>query len=176
MTTSWCGPGPAARRPNARRRSQDLYTHILIDEFQDTDPLQAEIAFYLAAKPDATIDGRPWHTIPLAPGKLFIVGDSKQSIYRFRRADIGVTQLVRESGQLRALTLTENRRSQKPVLDWVNALFDPLMTEETGLQAGYVPLEHNVGLQQPDLESSVLVFGEHTELGADDLRTLQARL
>ena len=161
--------------PNARRCSQNLYTHILIDEFQDTDPLQAEIAFYLAAKPDATIDGRPWHTIPLAPGKLFIVGDSKQSIYRFRRADIGVTQLVRESGQLRALTLTENRRSQKPVLDWVNALFNPLMTEETGLQAGYVPLEHNAGLQQPDLESSVLVFGEQTELGADDLRTLQAR-
>ena len=78
----------------ARLRFQDLYKHILIDEFQDTDPLQAEIAFYLAAKPDANIDGRPWHTVPLTPGKLFIVGDSKQSNYRFRRADIGVTHLV----------------------------------------------------------------------------------
>ena len=159
----------------ARRRSQDLYTHILIDEFQDTDPLQAEIAFYLAARPDATIVGQPWYTVPLAPGRLFIVGDSKQSIYRFRRADIGVTQLVRECGQLRALALTENRRSQKPVLDWVNALFNELMTEEAGLQSRYVPLEHNAGLQQTDLESSVLVFGEPTELGADDLRNLQAR-
>ena len=130
----------------ARRRFQDLHTHILIDEFQDTDPLQAEIAFYLAAKADAKIDGRQWHTIPLVPGKLFIVGDSKQSIYRFRRADIGVIHLVKESGQLCPLTLTENRRSQKPVLDWVNAVFSQIMTEETGLQATYVPLQHNVGL------------------------------
>ena len=159
----------------ARRRFQDLYTHILIDEFQDTDPLQAEIAFYLAAKPDANIDGRQWHTVPLTPGKLFIVGDSKQSIYRFRRADIGVTHLVRESGQLSPLTLTENRRSQKPVLDWVNAVFSQIMAEETGWQAGYVPLQHNPGLQRTDLESSVQLFGEPTEMSADALRSRQAR-
>ena len=159
----------------ARRRFQDLYTHILIDEFQDTDPLQAEIAFYLAAKADANIDGRQWHTVPLVPGKLFIVGDSKQSIYRFRRADIGVIHLVKESGQLCPLTLTENRRSQKPVLDWVNAVFSQIMTEETGLQATYVPLQHNVGLQRTDLDSSVQVFGEPTDLSADALRNRQAR-
>ena len=159
----------------ARRRFQDLYTHILVDEFQDTDPLQAEIAFYLAAKPDAKIDGQPWHTVPLAPGKLFIVGDSKQSIYRFRRADIGVTHLVRESGQLRPLTLTENRRSQAPVLDWVNALFGQIMTGETGLQAEYVSLQLNPSLQRIDLESSVQVFGEPMDLSADALRRRQAR-
>ena len=159
----------------ARRRFQDLYTHVLIDEFQDTDPLQAEIAFYLAAKPDTDIDGQPWHTIPLTPGNLFIVGDSKQSIYRFRRADIGVTHLVRESGQLRPLTLTENRRSQKPVLDWVNALFSQIMTGEPGLQAEYVPLQLNPGLQRNDLESSVQVFGEPMDLSADALRSRQAR-
>ena len=151
----------------ARRRFQDRYTHILIDEFQDTDPLQAEIAFYLAAKPNANIDSKQWHTIPLTPGKLFIVGDSKQSIYRFRRADIRVTHLVRESGQFSPLTLTENRRSQKPVLDWVNAVFSQIMTEETGLQARYVPLQHNPGLQRVDLGSSVQVFGEPTDLSAD---------
>ena len=159
----------------ARRRFQDLYTHILIDEFQDTDPLQAEIAFYLAAKPDANMDGREWHTVPLTPGKLFIVGDSKQSIYRFRRADIGVTHLVRESGQLRPLTLTENRRSQKPVLDWINALFSQIMTVEPSLQAEYIPLQLNPGLQRHDLESSVQVFGEPLDLSADALRGLQAR-
>ena len=134
----------------ARRRFQDMYTHVLIDEFQDTDPLQAEIAFYLAAQPDANIDGRSWHTVPLTPGRLFIVGDSKQSIYRFRRADIGVTYLVRESGQLRPLTLTENRRSQKPVLDWINAVFSQIMTGEPGLQAEHVPLQLNPGLQRND--------------------------
>ena len=159
----------------ARRYFQDMYTHILIDEFQDTDPLQAEIAFYLAAQPDANIDGRPWHTAPLTPGKLFIVGDSKQSIYRFRRADIGVTHLVRESGQLRPLTLTENRRSQKPVLDWINAVFCQIMTGEPGLQAEYVPLQPNPGLQRNDLEASVQVFGEPMDLSADALRRRQAR-
>ena len=159
----------------ARQRFQDLYTHILIDEFQDTDPLQAEIAFYLAAQPDADIDGRPWHTVPLTPGKLFIVGDSKQSIYRFRRADIGVSHLVRESGQLSSLTLTENRRSQRPVLDWINAVFSQIMTGEPGLQAEYVPLQVNSGLQRNDLESSVQVFGERVELSADALRRRQAR-
>ena len=158
-----------------RRRFQDLYTHVLVDEFQDTDPLQAEIAFFLAAQPDANIDGRPWHTVPLTPGKLFIVGDSKQSIYRFRRADIGVSHLVRESGQLRTLTLTENRRSQKPVLDWINAVFSQIMTGEPGLQAEYVPLQLNPGLQRNDLESSVQVFGEAMDIGADALRRLQAR-
>ena len=159
----------------ARRHFQEMYSHILIDEFQDTDPLQAEIAFYLAAKPDANIDAKPWHTVPLTPGKLFIVGDSKQSIYRFRRADIGVTHLVRESGQVRPLTLTENRRSQKPVLDWVNDLFRQIMEEEPGLQATYVPLQHNPGLQRIDLESSVQVFGDPTDLSADGLRRRQAR-
>ena len=103
------------------------------------------------------------------------MGDSKQSIYRFRRADIGVTHLVRESGQLRPLTLTENRRSQKPVLDWVNALFSQIMTGEPGLQAEYVPLQLNPGLQRNDLESSVQVFGEPMDLSADALRRRQAR-
>jgi ATP-dependent helicase/nuclease subunit A len=158
-----------------RRHFQERYTQILIDEFQDTDPLQAEIAFYLAATPDANITGLNWHTIPLIPGKLFIVGDSKQSIYRFRRADIGVTGLVKESGQLRPLTLAENRRSQKPILDWVNAVFSELMVGEAGLQAEYIALQPNAGLQRDDLAASVQVFGEPMDLKADALRRVQAR-
>ena len=158
-----------------RRRFQERYTHILIDEFQDTDPLQAEIAFYLAATSDVNIAGPNWHTIPLIPGKLFIVGDSKQSIYRFRRADIGVTRLVKESGQLRPLTLAENRRSQQPILDWVNAVFGELMVGEAGLQAEYIALLPNAGLQRDDLAASVQVFGEPMDLNADALRQEQAR-
>ena len=158
-----------------RRHFQERYTHILIDEFQDTDPLQAEIAFYLAATSDANVAGPSWHTIPLIPGKLFIVGDSKQSIYRFRRADIGVTRLVKESGQLRPLTLAENRRSQKPILDWVNAVFSKLMVGEAGLQAEYIALQPNAALQRDDLAASVQVFGEPMDLKADALRGEQAR-
>ena len=149
---------------DARQHFRDKYTHILIDEFQDTDPLQAEIAFYLAAAPDADIHNQPWHTLPLTPGKLFIVGDPKQSIYRFRNADLAVVQKVKDGGQLAPLSISENRRSQNPVLHWVNAVFggaddaDGLMQADDGIQADYIPLQPNAGIQQESL-GTVQVFG-----------------
>ena len=141
---------------DTRRYFQEKYSRVLIDEFQDTDPLQAEIAFYLAAKPEADIDGQPWYRLPLQPGKLFIVGDVKQSIYRFRGADISVTQSVQASDELEILTLTENRRSQRPVLDWVNAVFAGLMSDQP-FQAKYVELQVHSGVQQNDLDVTVHV-------------------
>ena len=68
-----------------RRHFQRRFTRIFVDEFQDTDPLQAELLLLLAADdPDET----RWESVTPVPGKLFIVGDPKQSIYRFRRADV----------------------------------------------------------------------------------------
>ena len=161
----------------ARAYFQQKYSHILIDEFQDTDPLQAEMAFYLAAQPNADVSGQDWHTIPLHPGKLFIVGDAKQSIYRFRRADIGVTQLVKDSKQMESLTLSENRRSQKPVLDWVNAAFSKLMIQDSNdtppVQAEYIKLHPNAETQQPDLGTAQF-FGEPSDDNADQIRRHQA--
>ena len=160
---------------DARRYFQGRYTHILIDEFQDTDPLQAEIGFYLAATGDAPVGRQPWHTLPLTPGRLFIVGDAKQSIYRFRGADLGVVQQVKRGGQLSELTLSENRRSQQPVLDWVNAVFGQVMGEDaSGLQAEYVPLLPNAGVQQTGLDAGVRVFGEPSNDRADDIRRREA--
>jgi ATP-dependent exoDNAse (exonuclease V) beta subunit len=72
---------------------QDLFDHILVDEFQDTDPLQAEILFFLAEDGQSA---RRWDEVRLRPGRLTIVGDPKQSIYRFRRADIVTYADVRE--------------------------------------------------------------------------------
>ena len=67
------------------------FTRIFVDEFQDTDPLQAELLLLLAADdPDET----RWESVTPLPGKLFIVGDPKQSIYRFRRADVEPTARV----------------------------------------------------------------------------------
>src|SRR6266545_3068278 len=70
-----------------RRGFQSRFTHIFVDEFQDTDPLQAEILQLLAAADPAIVD---WRVVESVPGRLFVVGDPKQSIYRFRRADVGI--------------------------------------------------------------------------------------
>ena len=166
--------------PAARAHFQQKYSHLLIDEFQDTDPLQAEIAFYLAANADANAaissGNADWHTLPLTPGKLFIVGDDKQSIYRFRSADLGVVQRVKDGGQLERLTISENRRSQQPVLDWVNAVFGALMPPDPGIQAQYVPLQPNAAVQQAGL-GTVQVFGgpQDEDYKVADVNRMQAR-
>ena len=163
--------------PAARAQLQRRYSHILIDEFQDTDPLQAEIAFYLAAEPGAAVKERPWHTLRLTPGKLFVVGDDKQAIYRFRGADMGVTQTVKDGGRLLPLSLSENRRSQEPILDWVNAIFGEcgLMEYNTGIQARYSSLTPNEALQSEDIDASAQLFGESVELAADPTRRREAQ-
>ena len=163
--------------PAARSYFQGRYSHILIDEFQDTDPLQAEIAFYLAAEPDAEVKDSPWHTLPLTPGKLFVVGDDKQAIYRFRGADMGVTQTVKDGGQLVPLSLGENRRSQERILNWVNAVFGEcgLMEYDPGIQAQYSALAPNDDIQSKDIDPSVKLFGEPVDLAAGLTRLIEAR-
>ena len=124
-----------------RRGFQRRFTHIFVDEFQDTDPLQAEILLLLAAAdPDAT----DWRTVTPIRGRLFIVGDPKQSIYRFRRADVAIYREV--CARLIAagathVTLTTSFRSVPGVQALVNAAFAPVMTGDAAtLQADYVPL------------------------------------
>ncbi len=73
--------------PPVRSAFQRRFRYILVDEFQDTDPVQAELLLLLAGD-----DATP----AIRPGALFVVGDPKQSIYRFRRADIGMYQRVRD--------------------------------------------------------------------------------
>ena len=81
-----CCAIPSTAR-GARARLWERYQRILIDEFQDTDPIQVELAALLGS--DDPDDGdRPWNEMSVDPGRLFFVGDPKQSIYRFRRADI----------------------------------------------------------------------------------------
>ncbi len=129
-------------RSHFRRR----YSHILIDEFQDIDPIQAEIAFFLSGHPAAedAEDAGPadWTRTRIVPGKLFLVGDTKQSIYRFRRADIASLGRIRALLGKESTPLVQNFRSQGPVISWVNALFEKWMTDDaaTGLQAPYISL------------------------------------
>ncbi len=78
-----------------RRYFQKRFDYILVDEFQDTDPLQAQIALLLAEDENAEPKARDWREVRLKEGKLFVVGDPKQSIYRFRRADIAIYEEVK---------------------------------------------------------------------------------
>jgi len=124
-----------------RRGFQERFTHVFVDEFQDTDPLQAEILLLLTASDPASGD---WRTVVPAPGRLFIVGDPKQSIYRFRRADVGVYRDVCNrlaAAGAKAIQLTSSFRSVPEIQACVNAAFAPVMTgDEITLQADYVPL------------------------------------
>jgi ATP-dependent helicase/nuclease subunit A len=98
-------------RPEVREALQRRYRYLLVDELQDTDPVQMEVV-------EALCGGG------LTAGKLFGVGDWKQSIYRFRGADASLFQRLRQTmphdGRL---GLTGNFRSQPPILHFVNALF-----------------------------------------------------
>ncbi|RIK95991.1 MAG: ATP-dependent deoxyribonuclease subunit A [Proteobacteria bacterium] len=125
-----------------RRDFQARYTHLFVDEFQDTDPLQAEILLLLAS---ADPDERDWRRVSVSPGKLFVVGDPKQSIYRFRRADVAIYEQVKRqlaASGAEVLQLAASFRGVRAIQQCVNAAFAPRMAgSEDGSQAAYVPLE-----------------------------------
>ncbi len=127
--------------PMVREQLKGTYAAIMVDEFQDTDPVQYEILLYLGERPNAC--GRFWRDIQLMPGKLFIVGDPKQSIYAFRRADIEafdqVVEKVTHDGGI-VCTLLTNFRSDGSILEAVNAVFDRLFIPQANVQPPNVPL------------------------------------
>ena len=124
-----------------RAHLQEKFRRIFVDEFQDTDPIQAEILLLLAADDPGATD---WTAATPVPGKLFIVGDPKQAIYRFRGTDVATywrvaTQLSASGGRL--VQLQTSYRSLPAIQHFVNAAFAAEMTGDTRtLQASYVPL------------------------------------
>jgi ATP-dependent helicase/nuclease subunit A len=141
--------------PHVRRALQAKYRWLFIDEFQDTDPIQAEIFLMLAAderrgaerrgaESRGAAPGADAFTLPLRSGALFVVGDPKQSIFRFRRADIDiynrVAQRIEATGG-RRLGLVANFRSLPGVCDLANAVFPPLFGQFTlPWSPAYTPL------------------------------------
>ncbi|MBD3348114.1 MAG: AAA family ATPase [Candidatus Eisenbacteria bacterium] len=128
---------------SARSYLKAAYDHILVDEFQDTDPLQCEIVFFLSEGRDSAAG--EWSDVGLEPGKLFLVGDPKQSIYRFRRADIEMYEEAKEiiRCQGRLLRLSENFRTRPAVIECVNSSFEDTMVAPEGdrkYQPDYEPL------------------------------------
>jgi ATP-dependent exoDNAse (exonuclease V) beta subunit len=127
-----------------REYLQTRFSHIFIDEFQDTDPLQAEVLLLLAADDPAETD---WRNVTPVPGKLFAVGDPKQSIYKFRRADVVLYQNIRDvlvERGARLARLTKSYRAVRPIQECVNAAFAQQMTGDSAAgQANYSPLEEH---------------------------------
>lgn len=128
-------------RKNAvvRRRMNERFAAVLVDEFQDTDPLQVEIVCLIAGDCGNDPPER-WEDIPIAGGRLFFVGDPKQSIYRFRRADVGLYERVGELHALGRTNLEVNFRSVAGVVQPINELFGALMHGVVG-QVSYADLK-----------------------------------
>ena len=162
-----------------RQRIRQTIDQLLVDEVQDTDPIQYDIVRMLALEGEER------------PG-LFLVGDPKQSIYAFRSADLGayedfIAEVEAEGGLRRPLVV--NFRSDPPILDEVERLLEPIMLEEPRLQPafqkllaaeskieanGYFdddrrPVEYwNSWLRDPDEEKSFV------QTRADDARRIEA--
>jgi len=130
---------------DVRTALHERFPVLLLDEFQDTDPIQIELAVRIAGGRGA-VQSR-WQDVAIPAGSLFVVGDPKQSIYRFRRADSALFLAVRDRLNVTE-RLTTNFRTVAPVLAWVNQVFAQVIKAEPGMQPAYEPLtahRHEVG-------------------------------
>jgi ATP-dependent helicase/nuclease subunit A len=169
----------------ARSEYQRRFDHIFVDEFQDTDPLQAEIVLYLC---ECEARAERWEDVLLSPGKLTLVGDPKQSIYRFRRADIAMYERVRNvvaKQNALEVKLSANFRSVAPLIDWLNDrfarilgtspdgnFFDPATGKvfQQRLAAG------RDGAAQPAVRILPFGFDGGGKPGVDEYRSLEGRV
>jgi ATP-dependent exoDNAse (exonuclease V) beta subunit len=114
------------------------FQHLFVDEFQDTDRIQAAIIFSIAAE----VAPQHWQDARLRRGSLFLVGDPKQAIYRFRGADIKAYNEARSTIAAQTdgavVEITANFRSQERIIEHVNSCFEPVLQSEG--QPGYVRL------------------------------------
>jgi len=130
--------------PAARLALGGRYRRLLVDEFQDTDPIQAEVCLLLTSDPK---EGNDWREVAPRRGALFVVGDPKQSIYRFRRADLETYGFVRErmGGFGAVLMLTRNFRSTKPIETFVNAYAAGVFDDsESRYQARFASMQTDI--------------------------------
>jgi ATP-dependent exoDNAse (exonuclease V) beta subunit len=158
--------------PAVRAALQQRYRRLLLDEFQDTDPIQIDLAVRVAG--GAPAEHTDWVNVDVPPASLFVVGDPKQSIYRFRRADIA-TYLAAQQHLGAEVVLDTNFRTGAPVLDWVNHVFAQLITAVPDSQPTYRP----VRAHRPAAPSGppVLALGVNAHAdnpSADVIRTREA--
>lgn len=134
--------------PDIRQIEKNNYKAIMIDEFQDDNNLQKELLFCLAEKKDVQTKGVP-SINQLENNKLFFVGDEKQSIYKFRGADVSVfrrlaTELTETpSGKL--ICMNTNYRSDSALIKAFNCFFGGYEYNQD------IDLTDNIGPQNPSV-------------------------
>lgn len=165
--------------PAIREQLKREYRALLVDEFQDTDPVQYEIVLYLAERLGG--QAASWRDTELEAGKLFIVGDPKQSIYAFRRADIEafdhVVDRLERNGALRC-ELATNFRSHAQVLEVVNGVFNNLLVAEPSVQPPNVPLtvqpNRSNQMGDPGVELRLVVSEDADDVDASAATRMEA--
>jgi CRISPR-associated exonuclease Cas4 len=163
------------RQAAVRAAAAKRFTHVLVDEFQDTDPIQAEIIFLLTS---ADAPAERWNERQLLPGRLFMVGDPKQAIYRFRGADIATYRLARAAIERQfpgnVVRVAANFRSCDDILRHINQCFQ---TPLQGQESGYVALEPTRKGAEHGLPGVVKVKVDVIpQSRVDDIRDEEARI
>ncbi|MBS2037479.1 UvrD-helicase domain-containing protein [bacterium] len=164
------------QEPRVRRDIQARLQHLCVDEFQDTDPLQAQLFFLICADDP---EEQNWLMTRPRPGSLFLVGDPKQSIYRFRRADIETynraRQIIQETGG-QVVSLRTSFRSVPDLCSWTNQVFTQLLpSKPTVQQAGYDTIQALPGEAKGRCVERMVHSGmRYSEVAAAECRLLAA--
>ena len=158
-----------------RRLLKEKFDALFVDEFQDTDPVQGEVLLFLAEEKPGTASR--WQEVRLQPGKLLVVGDPKQSIYRFRGADITAyelfTDLILKQGGQKCF-LQQNYRSEPEIVTVANEVCSRAMVQESAFQPAYVPIFTPRLNRGKAVEWLFVRVPPDEKAGADDCRHNQA--
>jgi ATP-dependent exoDNAse (exonuclease V) beta subunit (contains helicase and exonuclease domains) len=160
---------------SVRAELKKRYKSIMIDEFQDTDLAQGQLLLFLSEAQNSV--AKKWQDIVLEQGKLFVVGDPKQSIYRFRGANISAYEKFLElmqKQQARTCFLTTNFRSQKNIISFVNKWGKNAIKEKPLIQPPYIALE--TGKEELGEKVEFLQITGKEKQKQDDLRANEANI
>jgi exodeoxyribonuclease-5 len=163
-----------AKNDLVRQALAKRFQHVLVDELQDTDPVQIDILWRLCGEPPKDGSSDPLARI-LRAGALFLVGDPKQAIYRFRGADVNAYLGARQAiGKASVLEIVANFRSVEPILSFVNDRFANPLSAAAG-QPGFTALSATRKAEKDTLAVVALdITIEDDNPGADGLRDAEA--
>jgi len=166
--------------PEVRDALAQRYRVVLVDEFQDTDPLQADILWRLTEASPVQPAEAHWTARRPTSGSLFLVGDPKQAIYRFRGADVHAYLAARSalaSGSGEKLAIRTNFRSRSGLIDWVNETFQgPLAAADQPGFEGLAATHADAGAETrvAALDVSVEASDPEKAPSIDDMRRAEA--